>query len=200
MEIRVIGKQLDIGNALRERVQTRLNDGVSKYFSHSIDGNVTFSKDGPFFRVDCLIHLGHGTRLRSHATADDIYAVFDTAADRMEKQMRRYKRRLTRHHESRKTSPPPSETARSYVLAPDAEDVEAPEEFQPVIIAEESTNIPTLTVGEAVMRMDLADLPAKLFRNKSHNGLNMVYRRVDGNIGWVDPQGEPGNLDTAKSK
>jgi ribosomal subunit interface protein len=198
MEIRVIGKQIDIGDALRECVQTRLNDGVSKYFSNSIDGNVTFSKDGPFFRVDCLIHIEHGARLRSHATANDIYAVFDTAADRMEKQMRRYKRRLISHHDSRKSSPPPGETVQSYVLAPEAEDVEAPESFQPVIIAEESADIPTLTVGEAVMRMDLADLPAKLFRNNAHNGLNMVYRRVDGNIGWVDPLGKAGSLQAAK--
>jgi hypothetical protein len=84
------------------------------------------------------------------------------------------------------------------VLAPEAEDVEAPESFQPVIIAEESADIPTLTVGEAVMRMDLADLPAKLFRNNAHNGLNMVYRRVDGNIGWVDPLGKAGSLQAAK--
>jgi len=193
MKLRINGKQLDVGESLREHVEERITQGVSKYFDDPLDGDVTFSREGRQFRVDCLVHVSHGIRLRSHATADDAYAVFDKAADRIEKQLRRYKSRLIHHQDHHRETPPAFETAQGYVLAPEGDDVEVPDIFDPVIIAEESTNIPTLTVGEAVMRMDLADMPAKLFRNRAHDGLNMVYRRPDGNIGWIDPQGATGS-------
>lgn len=192
MELRIKGKQIDVGDALSEHVRERLIQGVSKYFEDPIEGEVTFSREGRLYRADCLVHVGHGIRLRSHATADEPYVVFDKAAERIEKQLRRYKSRLMSHQKNHKNEQPVLETAQGYVLAPEQEGTEVPDSFEPVIVAEESTNIPTLTVGEAVMRMDLADLPAKLFRNRAHNGLNMVYRRADGNIGWVDPRGSRG--------
>ena len=197
MKFRVNGKQIDVGEPLREHVQERITKGVSKYFDDPLDGDITFSREGRQFRVDCLVNVSHGIRLRSHATADDAYAVFDKAADRIEKQLRRYKSRLIHHQDNHRRSSSVVETEQGHVLAPEEDNpeednIEVPGNFDPVIIAEESTNTPTLTVGEAVMRMDLADMPAKLFRNRAHDGLNMVYRRPDGNIGWIDPKGAAG--------
>ncbi len=149
MKIQINGKQIDIGVSLREHVIERITQGVSRYFDDPVEGQVTFSREGRKFRVDCLVHVGHGIRLRSHATADDAYVVFDKAADRIEKQLRRYKNRLSRHQNSHRISPSPVESAPIYILEREGEDVAVPDVFDPVIIAEESTDIPTLTVGEA---------------------------------------------------
>lgn len=187
MRIVITGKQIDVGDALRSHVEDRLEVGVTKYFDRAIDAHVVFSRQGPLFRADCSVHVGAGINVQSHAELDEIYASFDVAAERVEKRLRRYKRRLRNHHKM-----PLGETlpAQSYVIAAETEDAEEPEEaveFQPVIVAEASTEIASLTVGEAVMRMDLASLPAMMFRNRAHGGLNVVFRRPDGNIGWIDP-------------
>lgn len=191
MRIVITGKQIDVGGALRSHVEDRLAIGVAKYFDRAIDAHVVFSRQGPLYRADCSVHVGSGINVQSHAEVDEIYASFDVAADRVEKRLRRYKRRLRNHHKM-----PPGETqpAQAYIIAAETEDSEEPEEaveFQPVIVAEASTEIASLTVGEAVMRMDLASLPAMMFRNRAHGGLNVIFRRPDGNIGWIDP-GEPG--------
>ena len=113
---------------------------------------------------------------------------FDAASDRLEKQLRRYKRRLRDHHNRQRDAGRAVETARDYVLAPEAEEEEEVQEtFQPVIVAERTTQIDRLSVGEAVMRMDLADVPVLLFRNGGTGSFNVVYRRADGHIGWIDP-------------
>ena len=185
MQITVTGKQIDVGEALRNHVEERMVSGAKKYFGDPIDAQVVFSREGSHHRVDCSVHVGAGIFVKSHASSEDAYAGFDAAADRVEKRLRRYKRRLRNHH---KTSPVEFLEAQSYVLSAEEEDQDEPEGEQPVIIAEATTDIPTVTVSEAVMRMDLANVPVLMFRNRAHGGLSVVYRREDGNIGWIDPK------------
>lgn len=193
MKVVVTGKQIDVGDALRSHVADRLRLGLGKYFNDGrLDTSVTFSRQGTMHRADCSVHLASEIYLQSHAEAADIYAAFDGAADRMEKQLRRYKRRLTNHHKRRLESQAAAWRAASYVLSSDeAEDadehVELADDWQPVIIAETTLDIQELSVGEAVMRMDLADAPVLLFHNPANGHLNVVYRRRDGNVGWLDP-------------
>ncbi len=186
MKVVVTGKQLDVGDALRGQVEERLNAVVSKYFNHSIEGHVTFSRDAHLFRADCSVHVAQ-MDMQSQAEATDIYAAFDASADRLEKRLRRYKRRLSNHHKPKNNDAEILQAA-TYVLAAEDENQDEPENLQPVVIAEMKTDIPEVTVGEAVMRMDLADVPTLMFRNSAHGGLNVVYRRTDGNIGWIDPE------------
>jgi ribosomal subunit interface protein len=189
MEIQVNGKQMDVGDALREHVTERLDERVSKYFDRAVDANITFSPEAHMIRVDCSVHAGHGIVMQSHASADDAYASFDQALERIEKRLRRYKRRLRNHHAATKNDLEVV-PASGYVLAGEEDHHEEPEDLQPVIVAEMSLEIPTTTVGGAVMRMDLSDTPVMMFRNSAHGRLNVVYRRPDGNIGWIDPQGQ----------
>ena len=188
MQVQVSGKQIDIGEALRTHVNDRLTDAVSKYFDRPFDADVTLSKEGHGFRADCNVHLSSGIKLKATGEAADIYASFDGAADRLEKQVRRYKRRLKDHHKSREERPISIVAAQSYVIQSYSEDDE-PDTLQPVIIAETTEAIPEFTVGEAVMQMDLAHQDYLLFRNSGHGGLNVVHRRADGNVGWIDPNG-----------
>lgn len=188
MKVVVTGKQLDAGDALRTHVEDSLNGAVKKYFNHVIEAHVTFSRQAHLFRADCSIHIGQGLTLQSQAEAVDVYAAFDGSAEKLEKRLRRYKRRLTNHHKNKQDNGEPLEAA-SYVLAAEAEAEEEPEHLQPIVIAEMTTEIPVATVGEAVMRMDLSDVTMLMFQNSAHGGLNVVYRRADGNIGWIDPQG-----------
>ncbi len=195
MQVSVSGKQIDVGDALRGHVEDRLATSVNKYFDRAIEAQVVFSRQSHLHRADISVHAGAGILLQSHAELDDIYASFDRAADRIEKQLRRYKRRLRNHHNAREEAERAAHPAQAYVLAAEPEEAaQEPETLAPVIIAETTTEIATLTVGEAVMRMDLADLSAMMFRNDAHGRLNVVYRRGDGNIGWIDPSdgGEDG--------
>lgn len=186
MQISVQGKQLDVGDSLRERIESELSLIANKYFSDPIDASVTMAKEGSMFRADLSVHIGKGITVQSEAEAIDAHAAFDAAAERMGKRLRRYKRRLRDHHRGHA---PDVVAAQQYVLAaePDGEDTEEPAAWNPVVVAEMETQIDTLTVGEAVMRLDLSGLPALLFRNRGHGGMNMIYRRPDGNVGWVDP-------------
>lgn len=195
MQLSVNGKQLDIGESLKHHIEREVPAIVGKYFANSTDADVTVSKEGTTFRTDITVHVGKGIMVQSHARSGDPYAAFDEAANHMAKRLRRYKRRLRDHHRER---PQKEEALRAaqYVLAseedtaPQTEDHAEPE--QPVIVAEMQTQIESLSVGEAVMRMDLANLPAMLFRNSAHGRLNMVYVRNDGHIGWVDPRTDGG--------
>lgn len=190
MQVSITGRKINVGETLTSHVENRLTNAASKYFSRSIDAAVTISKEGHAFKVDCLLHAPPGLNMRSHAEADDVYAAFDAAADKLEKQLRRYKRRIKNHHNQAERRDAAPFMAQSYVLAP--EDEEAPDEngderLQPAIIAETQTEIPVVDVGDAVMLMDLADSPILMFHNAGNNELNVVYRRSDGNIGWIDP-------------
>jgi len=195
MQLSVNGKQLDIGDSLREHIEREVPTIVGKYFANPTDADVTVSKEGATFRTDIAVHVGKGIIVQGHAQSEDPYACFDEAAEHMAKRLRRYKRRLRDHHRERSQKEDILRAAQ-YVLAAEDEDetdtTEHAEPEQPVIVAEMQTQIETLSVGAAVMRMDLANIPAMLFRNSAHGGLNMVYVRTDGNIGWVDPLGEGG--------
>lgn len=191
MHINISGQQLDVGDSLRAHISETLDATVEKYFGQAIDASVVLTRERFTIRADLAIHIGRGIYVRAHESADDAYAAFDVAAAHLGKRLRRHKRRLRDHHEARENA----ETIRAqqYVLAPyepveddDAGDVPM-EADNPVIVAEDQTVIENLTVSEAVMRMDLADVPAMVFRNAGNGGLNVVYRRADGNIGWIDP-------------
>lgn len=187
MDIQVNGKQFDVGESLTSYVKDKLAERVLKHFEHAIEAHVTFSREAHLVRVDCSVHAGHGIMMQSHGETDEPYASFDQALDRIEKRLRRYKSRLVDHHRSVKAGLEMIPAA-SYVLADDEDVVDdEPADTQPVIVAETTLDIPTVTVGHAVMRMDLMGANAFIFRNSAHGELNVVYRREDGNIGWVDP-------------
>lgn len=197
MQLSVKGKQIDVGDALRIHVETSLSAIVDKYFEKAIEAHAVFSRQGNLIRSDLSVHLRRDILVQGQASAPDAYAAFDGAAEHIAKRIRRYKRRLRDRQGETHEAAAENLSARSYVLAEEPEGHEeriaalpagadaAPD--QPVIVAEMTCEIPSLTVGEAVMRMDLADLPTFIFRNRAHGGLNVVYRRRDGHIGWVDP-------------
>ena len=188
MRIQVQGKQIDVGNALTEHVNRHLSAAVQKYFDRPVEAIVTFSRDARAYRCDAHVHLPTGLTAASSAVANDVYAAFDQGAERIEKQIRRYKRRLRDHHQTRR-KPIEAFEAAAYVLeAGDGRDEsEEPESLQPVIVAEMTQSIQSLSVGEAVMQMELANKPFLMFRNDANGRFNVVYRREDGNIGWIDP-------------
>ena len=185
MELQISGKQIDIGDSLRTHVSDRLESGVEKYFDQSVDGHVAFAREGQDFKCDTNIHLSSGINLQAHGQAGDIYGAFEIAAEHLEKRLRRYKRRLKDHHNNNK-DPLPAIAVSSYVIKSDEEQSEEPADLQPVIIAEDSAQMKIMSVGEAVMQMDLASSPVILFKTDEDGAVNVVYRRPDGNIGWID--------------
>lgn len=189
MQLHISGRHVDLGAAFQEHVEKRLSDGLNKYLDRIVSLDVVVSKEAHHqFRVDIHGNTGthSGVTLKSQGGASEIYAAFDDAATKAEKQLRRYKRRLKSHHTNEKESR--AHLARKYVLQTEAYDGELEEKGSPAVIAEKSTNIERLSVSDAVMKMDLADLPALMFFNAGNGRLNVVYRRVDGNISWVDPE------------
>ena len=189
MRYQISGRQIDIGEALQTHVKTGLGEAVSKYAERPTDANVIFSRSAHEYVCETIVHLSTGLTAQARAHATEIYAAFDQCCDKMEKQLRRYKRRLKDHHRERK-EPVATYGASSYILAgsEEADQEQEPETLQPIIIAEMETQVPALSVGEAVMQMELAGAPMLVFRNEGHNGVNVVYRRDDGNIGWIDPK------------
>ncbi|MEE8371592.1 MAG: ribosome-associated translation inhibitor RaiA [Sphingomonadales bacterium] len=187
MDINVTGRKMKVGKAFSDHVRSRIEQAAEKYFSRSLEGSVTATKEAHLYSVTCTIHAGHGLRLQSRGEAGDVYDAFDNAADKLEKQLRRYKRRISNHHIQGLKAQQSVLPAQSYVLAPEEED--APD-GEPAIIAEMKTEIRSLSVGDAAMRLDLADLTAMMFRNPMSGKLNVVYRKPDGNIGWIEPQTE----------
>ncbi len=194
MQISVHGKQMDLGDALRTHVTSKVEDINEKYFNHATEATVTFSPEGHghgLVKTHISIRVGKDIMVRSDAAEADPYISFDVASEKVAKQLRRYKRRLRDHHQ-RMEGIADSEhlIARDYVIsAEDNDNEEKPAEDVPLVVAENATNIQTLTVSEAVMRMDLSGQPALMFRNAKHMGINMVYRRADGHVGWLDPEG-----------
>ncbi|EAR52982.1 ribosomal subunit interface protein, putative [Oceanicola granulosus HTCC2516] len=188
MRYQISGKQIDIGEALSAHVESNLNETVGKYAGRPTDATVIFSKSGPEFHCEAVIHLSTGLTAQAKGHAHDIYAAFDSASEKMDKQLRRYKRRLKDHHRER-VQPVELSTAPSYILASsESEDDAQEQDLSSMIIAEMETSIPSLSVGEAVMQMEIAHAPVLVFRNEGHSGINVVYRREDGNIGWIDPR------------
>ena len=192
MQIQITGKHMDLGEALRSRIETGLEAAVSKYFTRTGDARVFVSQQGPFVEVDCNVHLPSGIILQSTGKAGEPYAALEDSLNKMEKRVRRYKRRLKDHH-SGTSAPMPSELASESVFKVngyDTDEDESPEvtDDTPLTVAETSVSIRTMSVSEAVMQLELQEVPAIMFRNAGHEGLNMVYRRPDGHIGWVDPE------------
>ncbi|MEM7617863.1 MAG: ribosome-associated translation inhibitor RaiA [Pseudomonadota bacterium] len=199
MELTVHGKQMDVGDALRTHVSDKLEDINQKYFNHAAYATVTFSHEGHGHKqtkVHISIQMGKNLMVVADAVANDPYASFESAADKVGKQLRRYKRKLRDNH-ARQDHTPEDEImkARDYVLvsSPELEEDhsandDTPQTDDPAIIAEIEKEIETISVSDAVMRLELSQEPALMFRNAKHGGLNMIYRRPDGNIGWVDPQ------------
>jgi ribosomal subunit interface protein len=184
MSLRISGKNLDVGDAFRVQVETRLSEALKKYFDGGFTGRVTLEREGSGFRTECIIHLDTGIVLQAEGRAQDAHPSFDQAAERIEKRLRRYKRKLKEHHLARREEPLP---AQSYIRAANDEETEVAADYAPTIIAEETTSLQSLTVGGAVMAMDLAEAGVIVFRNAAHGGINVVYRRSDGHIGWIDP-------------
>ena len=189
MQITVSGKQVNLSDALRERVADHLDVIAGKYFDDALEANVTFSRARSFFTCDINVHAGRGLTLRGEGEAADAHSAFDDAAEHIAKRLRRYRRRVNDHardlvHRAR------PEAGRQYVLRQDEDAVATPASDTPAyatVIAESTAEINTLSVGEAVMRMDLADQQVMMFRNSATAELNVVYRRTDGHIGWIDP-------------
>lgn len=193
MQLTVQGKQMDLGDALRSHVEGKLEDINAKYFNRAIDATVTFSPEGSAFtKTHISIRVGKDIMVISDATENDPYIAFDSAADKVAKQLRRYKRKLRDHHQKLEEAPADHfQPALDYTLSSEQDNEE---EADHLVIAEMSTNIQTMSPSEAAMRLELSGLPAMMFRNAAHKGLNMVYIRPDGNVGWVDPDGKTTQL------
>jgi ribosomal subunit interface protein len=194
MQITVSGKQVELSDALRTRVSTQLETIAGKYFDHALEAHVTFSRARSFFTCDINVHAGRGLQLRGEGEAADAHAAFDDASEHIAKRLRRYRRRVNDHARDLAQRARP-EAARQFILreTDNAGDAAAPEgrdltEAYATVIAETDLEIATLSVGEAVMRMDLADQMVMMFRNTASGVLNVVYRRSDGHIGWIDPE------------
>jgi hypothetical protein len=192
MQITVSGKQVDLSDSLRERVSTLLGTISGKYFDHAMEAHVTFSRARSFFTCDINMHAGRGLQLRGEGEAADANAAFDDAAEHIAKRLRRYRRRVNDHHRDLAHRARP-QSARLAVLREEEPVAEVPPEERTIdeayatVVAETVTDIASLSVGEAVMRMDLADQAVMMFKNSASGAMNVVYRRADGHIGWIDP-------------
>jgi ribosomal subunit interface protein len=194
MQIQITGKHMNLGAAMRDRIEAGLEAAVAKYFTRTGEASVFVSQQGPFVEVDCNVHLPSGIVLQSTGRADDPYAALEVSLEKMEKRVRRYKRRLRDHHAAAPL-PLPAQAASEMLIqvsdTDDSEDAGIEVGDAPLTVAETSVQIRTMTVSQAVMQLELQDVPALMFRNAGHDGLNMVYRRPDGHIGWVDPANTP---------
>ena len=197
MQLSVSGKHLDVGDSLRGHVTSAITASTGRYFGRAIEGKVTFQRARHAYRADISLHVARGLMVQSHGEASDPYAAFDAAAERLDKRLRRHKRRLVNRRRDKDgeevLESPVLESAPHFVLADaDPDSGEDRDHGRPAVIAEIPCAIETLSVGEAVMRLDLGDLPVLLFRNPAHGGYNVLYRRCDNTIGWVDPPPESG--------
>jgi len=195
MQITVSGKQVDLSDALRTRVAQQLDSIAGKYFDHALEAHVTFSRARSFFTCDINVHAGRGLTLRGEGEAGDANSAFDDAAEHIAKRLRRYRRRVNEHARDHANRERP-QVGRQYVLRQEDEEPATQAAggtrqagTYATVIAETTTEIAKLSVSDAVMRMDLADQPVLLFRNSATGDLNVVYRRSDGNIGWIAPNG-----------
>jgi ribosomal subunit interface protein len=185
MSLRVSGKNMDVGEALRQKAQAHFDTTVKKYFDGGYTGHLTLEHEGAGFNAQCLVHLDTGAVLQSSAYGGDAISAYELMTENIEKRLRRYNRRL----KSRRRQPNGEDAleAQSYVLALPDEIQDSDGDFAPTVIAETTSSLRQLSVGEAVMELDLRDREVVVFRHAGHGGLNVVYRRADGNIGWIDP-------------
>ena len=190
MTIRISGKSINVGEALRERVSDRTDEVLRKHFEGNYSGHFTIGKDKAGFRTDCALHLDSGITLEAEATAADAYASADQAIEHIEKRLRRYKNRL-KDRSQRKAAAASADlaalNAASYVIESPADDDQEIDAYNPVVIAESTTSLKRLSVSEAVMELDLTGAPVIVFLHATNDRVNVIYRRPDGNVGWVDP-------------
>lgn len=192
MQVQVTGKHVDVGEALRTRVTDELSNSIAKYFDRGGGADVVVSREGTAFKVDCAVTLASGQQLTTHGVGVDAHVAFDMALERMARRVRRYKNRLKDHHGQAVAKQ--DETAAYFVIAaPDLDEDEDEDEAgqafaEPMIIAETERPIRSMTVSMAVMELDLTEAQTIVFRNAAHGGFSVVYRRPDGNIGWIDPE------------
>jgi len=196
MQIQVNGKQVEVGDALRERIETELGQAIDKYFDRGgSTAEVTISKQGYLFKADCWVRLASGQALVSHSFGGDAHSAFTGTLDHMEKRVRRYKQKLKQHHNG---TPAKEEVANVTVLRSFDHDADIDEELddgmdhvsppQAMVIAETEQGLRTMTVSSAVVELEMSNYPVIMFRNAAHGGLSVIYRRPDGNIGWIDPE------------
>ncbi|MDC9822938.1 HPF/RaiA family ribosome-associated protein [Devosia sp. ZB163] len=188
MTLRVSGKNMDVGEALRMKAQGHFDTVVRKYFDGNYDGHMTLEPEGPGYTAQCVVHLDSGAMLQASAYGGDAISAYQLMAETIEKRLRRYNRKLKAHRKH--TNGNGAEEAPSYVLAAPADD-ELAEDYSPPVIAEATSSLRQMSVGEAVMQLDLTQAEVVVFRHAGHGGLNVVYRRADGNIGWIDPALRP---------
>ena len=189
MALQVTGKNLDVGEALRSYIAERVETALEKYTGQSPTGHIRIEKAHKAFLTGCTMQLKSGLSLEAHGEAPDAYASVDQAIERLEKRLRRYKRRLKKRHVPAERELPAVE-APYYVIQQTEDEETVSEEDNPIVIAETQTMIRELSVSDAVMQLDLAGRPLLVFQNAGHGRLNVVYRRSDGNIGWIDPGGQ----------
>jgi ribosomal subunit interface protein len=197
MQVQVTGKHVDVGEALRSRVTDELSNSIAKYFDRGGGADVVVSRDGSAFKVDCAVTLASGQQLTVHGLGGDAHLAFDAALQKMAKRIRRYKNRLKDHHGQAVAKRAEESAAYFVIQSPDEvedEEIETePAAHEPIIIAETEKPVRSMTVSMAVMELDLTEAQTIVFRNAAHGGLSVVYRRPDGNIGWIDPERTKGS-------
>jgi len=186
MRYQISGKHIDIGEALQTHVKAELGETVEKYAQRPTEAVVVFSRNGHEMLCESTVHLSTGLTATAKGQASEIYAAFESCRERLDKQMRRHKRRLRDHHHDRHARPVEFAAGAAYILAATEESDAA--DMAPIVIAEMETRVPEVSVGEAVMQMELSGQKMLVFRNEGHGGVNVIYRRDDGNIGWIDPR------------
>ncbi len=187
MTLRRSGKHMDIGDAFRTRITERIGEAIEKYFDRGFSGQVTVLKAGSRYSADCMVRLDSGASLQAAGEAQDPVQAFEAAAERLEKRLRRYKRRLKSHYPNNVGSSADAVQMAYAVMEPLTDDEEIAENFAPAVVAESSMALQTMSVASAVIELDTKDSPVFVFRNAGNEHLNIVYRRPDGNIGWIDP-------------
>ena len=185
MQLNITGRHINVGESFQDHIREHFSALVKKYFDRAVEGSVTISKDGYQTAADISVHVGKSLVIQARGEAVDPYQAFESTLNTLNQRMKKYKARLRDHHKSTKEE----ELLQGfqYVIPSSEEEPFVEGEDLPVVIAEVAAEIPTLTVREAVMYLDLTDHPAVLFKNKGSQHLNMIYRRSDGNIGWIDP-------------
>ena len=185
MTLRVSGKNMDLGDALRTKAEGHFDGVVKKYFDGGYTGHLTLEPEGSGFNAICMVHLDSGAVLQASSYGGDAISAYELLTDTIEKRLRRYNRKLKQHrHGANGTG---EDTATSYVLQSPEDNDELAEDYSPPVIAETTKNLRQMSVEEAVMELDLTQADIVMFRHAGHGGLNVVYRRADGNIGWIDP-------------
>ena len=199
MQVQVTGKHVDVGEALRSRVTDELSNSIAKYFDRGGGADVVVSREGAAFKVDCAVTLASGQQLTTHGLGGDAHLAFDAALEKMAKRIRRYKNRLRDHHGQAVAKQVEENAAYFVIQAPDLDEADDDEHsvtagfHEPMIIAETEKPVRSMTVSMAVMELDLTEAQTIVFRNAAHGGLSVVYRRPDGNIGWIDPERTKGS-------